>query len=25
LPVIGLVWLAMQAWIHRDAAGKLAS
>ena len=25
LPVIGLVWLAMQAWIHRDAVGKLAS
>ncbi|MFM0204523.1 YoaK family protein [Paraburkholderia fungorum] len=25
VPVIGLAWLAMHAWIHRNAMGKLAS
>jgi uncharacterized membrane protein YoaK (UPF0700 family) len=25
LPVIGLAWLAMHAWMHRNAVGKLAS
>ncbi|RAS33162.1 YoaK family protein [Paraburkholderia bryophila] len=25
LPVIGLAWLAMQAWMHRNAVGKLVS